>query len=132
MSISRLKLAPTLLLTIIVSLMAACGGGAGTTDSGGSSGGSGGTGGGGGNGGGGTGGGISQVQHVVIVAIETLDYADVVGSPSAPYFNSLISQGGLATNYFANVHPSIGNYFFMTTGEAVTIDDDFSGVVGID
>jgi phospholipase C len=72
------------------------------------------------------------VQHVVIVVLENLDYSDVVGSSSAPYINSLIPQGGLATNYFANVHPSIGNDFIMTTGEAYSTDDNFNGVVPID
>jgi acid phosphatase len=72
------------------------------------------------------------VQHVVIVVLENSNYDDVVGSPNAPYINSLISQGGLATQYYANVHPSIGNYFVMTTGEAYSTDDNFNGIVPID
>ncbi len=111
----------------------------GGTGSGGGSGSGGGTGsgGGGGTGGGGTGGGgggpsIPQVQHFAIVVLENADYSDIVGSPNAPYINSLIAQGGLAGNYYANVHPSIGNYFVMTTGVAYSTDDNFSGVVPID
>ena len=76
--------------------------------------------------------GIPQVQHVVIVVLENLDYSDIVGSPNAPYINSLIPQGGLATNYYADVHPSIGNYFIMTTGVAYSTDDNFNGIVPID
>ncbi len=76
--------------------------------------------------------GIPQVQHVVIVVLENLDYSDIVGSPNAPYINSLIPQGGLATNYYADVHPSIGNYFIMTTGVAYSTDDNFKGIVPID
>jgi acid phosphatase len=85
-------------------------------------------------GGGGSGGGpsIPQVQHFAIVVVENADYTDIVGSPNAPYINSLIAQGGLAGNYYANVHPSIGNYFIMTTGIAYSIDDGFSGIVPID
>lgn len=75
---------------------------------------------------------IPSVQHVVIVTLENADYDSVVGSPNAPYLNSLIAKGGLATNYYANVHPSIGNYFVLTTGQFVTLDDSFSGVVSID
>ena len=136
---------------LVVAILASCGGagsnnmsagtgsgssgtsgsGSGNSGTGGSgSGGSGGTGG--GSGGSGGGGGIAQVQHVVIAVLENLDYADVVGSSSAPYINSLIAQGGLATQYYANVHPSIGNYFVMTTGEAYSTDDNFDGVVPID
>ena len=72
------------------------------------------------------------MQHFAIVVLENADYSDIVGSPNAPYINSLIAQGGLAGNYYANVHPSIGNYFVMTTGVAYSTDDNFSGVVPID
>lgn len=84
---------------------------------------------------GGGGGGSSQippVQHVVIVVLENTNYDSVVGSANAPYINSLFPQGGLATNYYANAHPSIGNYFYLTTGELVTLDDNFSGMVSDD
>jgi acid phosphatase len=40
-----------------------------------------------------------------------------------PYFNSLINQFGLATQYYANTHPSIGNYFMLTTGQILTNND---------
>jgi acid phosphatase len=49
-----------------------------------------------------------------------------------PYLNSLASQYGLATQYFANTHPSIGNYFMLTTGQLVTNDDSFAGPVSVD
>ena len=40
-----------------------------------------------------------------------------------PYLNSLASQHALATNYFADTHPSIGNYLMLTTGIVETNDD---------
>src|SRR5437660_3080429 len=49
-----------------------------------------------------------------------------------PYLNSLASKYGLATQYFANTHPSIGNYFMLTTGQIITNDDGFSGTVSAD
>lgn len=49
-----------------------------------------------------------------------------------PYLNSLATQYGLATQYFANTHPSIGNYFMLTTGQIVTNDDGFTGMVDVD
>ncbi|PYT94064.1 MAG: hypothetical protein DMG36_06510 [Acidobacteria bacterium] len=61
--------------------------------------------------------------HIIIVVEENTDYASVVGSSSAPYLNSLINQYGLATQYYANTHPSIGNYFMLTTGQILTNDD---------
>jgi acid phosphatase len=49
----------------------------------------------------------------------------VIGSPSMPYLNSLAAQYGLATQYYANTHPSIGNYFELTAGQIVTNDDGY-------
>jgi acid phosphatase len=49
-----------------------------------------------------------------------------------PYLNSLAMQNGLAMQYFANTHPSIGNYFMLTTGKIETNDDSFSGVISDD
>jgi acid phosphatase len=49
-----------------------------------------------------------------------------------PYLNSLAQQYGLATQYFANTHPSIGNYFELTTGQIITNDDGYTGTVSAD
>jgi len=61
--------------------------------------------------------------HVVLVALENTNYSDVIGSSSMPYLNGLANQYGLATQYYADTHPSIGNYFMWTTGQIVTNDD---------
>lgn len=66
---------------------------------------------------------LPKFGHVVIVVEENQGYSQVVGSSSMPYLNSLISQYGLATNYVADTHPSIGNYFVLTTGQILTNDD---------
>jgi hypothetical protein len=68
-------------------------------------------------------------QHVFVVVEENQSYADVIGSPSMPYLNSLARKYGLATRYYANTHPSIGNYFMLTTGQIITNSDHFSGIV---
>lgn len=68
-------------------------------------------------------------SQVVLVVLENENYADVVGSTNAPYLNSLLAHGTLATNYYANSHPSIGNYFMMTSGNLVSTDDAYSGTV---
>ena len=61
--------------------------------------------------------------HVFVVVEENHNYSDVVASPSMPYLNGLINQYGLASNYFANAHPSIPNYFMLTTGQTLTLID---------
>lgn len=61
--------------------------------------------------------------HVFIVVEENHNYADVVASASMPYFNGLANKYGLAANYFANGHPSIPDYFMLTTGQTLTVID---------
>jgi acid phosphatase len=61
--------------------------------------------------------------HVLLVALENANYTDVIGSSSMPYLNGLANQYGLATQYYADTHPSIGNYLMWTTGQILTNDD---------
>src|SRR5687767_8062586 len=46
-----------------------------------------------------------------------------------PYLNAIANRYGLAVNYFANTQPSIGDYFWLTTGQVITNDSNFTGVV---
>jgi acid phosphatase len=119
-------------LALCLSLLISCGGGSSSSGGSGSGGGGAGTGGGGtGTGGGGP---VSSpsVQHVGIVIFENQNYSDVVGNSAMPYLNTLIQQNALATQFYANVHPSIGNYFMMTTGQVVSTSDSFSGTISGD
>jgi phospholipase C len=68
----------------------------------------------------------------VLVVEENSSYSEVIGSSEMPYLNSLAAQYGLATRYFANTHPSIGNYFMLTTGQIITNNDSFTGTVDVD
>jgi phosphatidylinositol-3-phosphatase len=71
-----------------------------------------------------TGIGTAPFGHVVIVVEENANYASVVGDTATmPYLNSLIASYGLATQYYSNTHPSIGNYLMLTTGQVLTNDD---------
>src|SRR5213083_80176 len=73
----------------------------------------------------------TQFGHVFVVTEENTDYIDVIGSSSMPYLNSLAQQYGLATQYYANTHPSIGNYFELSTGQIITNDDSYSTVENV-
>ncbi len=79
-----------------------------------------------------SGGTIPRAGHVFIVTEENTDYAGVIGSSSMPYLNSLAQQYGLATQYYANTHPSIGNYFELATGQIITNNDSYSTIVTVD
>jgi hypothetical protein len=62
--------------------------------------------------------------HVFIVVEENHSYSQVVGNPSMPFLNTLINNYGLATQYFANSHPSLPNYLWLTSGSSDGIATD--------
>ena len=68
-------------------------------------------------------------SHVVVVLEENNSYSAVIGSANMPYLNSLAAKYGLATQYYANTHPSIGNYFMMTAGSLITNNDSTTATV---
>jgi len=70
-----------------------------------------------------------RFNHVFILVEENTDYSSVIGGSSMPYLNGLGQQYGLATQYYANTHPSIGNYFMMTVGKIITNNDSYASVV---
>lgn len=74
----------------------------------------------------------SASKHVVIVMEENQGYSTVVGNSNWPSLNSLIRNGALATHYYANTHPSIGNYFMLTTGKLLTNNDASTTVWNVD
>jgi phosphatidylinositol-3-phosphatase len=71
-------------------------------------------------------------SHVVVLVEENHSYSEVMGNSSMPYFNSLAAQYGLATQYFANAHPSLPDYMVLTTGLTETLDDNFAGTISDD
>lgn len=75
---------------------------------------------------------IPAADHVFLIVLENHAFSQVIGSPFMPYLNSLAAQHSLATNYFANTHPSIGNYFMLTTGNIETNNDAFTGTISSD
>jgi hypothetical protein len=68
-------------------------------------------------------GGAAHYDHVVWILLENVGYS-VIGSPGAPYLNSLASRCGLATNYYGVAHPSLPNYIALTSGSTQQITDD--------
>lgn len=72
---------------------------------------------------------VPQVQHVFVVVEENQSFDDVIGNPDMPYLNQLAAHGALARQYFANTHPSINNYFYLTFGNKGTTLPGFSADV---
>lgn len=60
--------------------------------------------------------GIPRPDHVIVVVEENHAYGEIIGSPSAPYINSLAGQGALFTNSHGVTHPSQPNYLYLYSG----------------
>jgi acid phosphatase len=78
------------------------------------------------------GGKIPVVAHVFVLVEENHSYSSVIGNSAMPYTNSLAQKNALATQYFANRHNSLPNYFMLAVGDMVTTDDLFTGTVTAD
>ena len=78
---------------------------------------------------------LSQVpssKHVYIVAEENHSYQHLVGSANMPYLNGLINQNGLATQFYANQHSSLPDYFWVTAGQAITQNNETTLTYDVD
>ena len=75
---------------------------------------------------------VPRSKHVYIVAEENRSYEHIVGSASMPYLNSLINKGGLATQFYSNMHGSLENYLVVTSGQYITHNNDTLSVFNVD
>ena len=65
--------------------------------------------------------------HIAVIVMENEEYSGIIGSPSAPYVNSLARRYALATGMYAITHPSLPNYLALTGGSTFGIDSDCTG-----
>lgn len=76
---------------------------------------------------------VPQAQAMVVIVMEENHaYEQVIGNTNMPYLNSLAQQGASATQYYADAHPSLSNYFAITTGATQTNDNNFPGPLAAD
>ena len=68
-------------------------------------------------------------KHVIWIWMENHSYNTIIGSPRAPYINSLATECGLATNYHNVSHPSLPNYVSATSGLGYSAIARFDGFV---
>jgi phosphatidylinositol-3-phosphatase len=62
------------------------------------------------------------VGHIVIVIGENANASDA--ERGCQWLDALGAKYATASRYYADTHPSIGNYFVMTTGQVLTNDDE--------
>jgi phosphatidylinositol-3-phosphatase len=67
---------------------------------------------------------VPEPAHTVVVVMENHSYADIVGSPAAPFINNLARRGALFTRSHAVTHPSEPNYLALFSGSTQGVADD--------
>jgi len=65
---------------------------------------------------------VPRFQHVFLFYFENEDFKSVIGNTrQAPYLNSLLPHASLLSNFFAEEHPSDGNYLALAGGSTFGI-----------
>jgi phospholipase C len=68
---------------------------------------------------------MPRYAHVFVIVAENKGHELIIGAATAaPNLNRLAHQYGLATQFFAEVHPSEGNYIAMLAGDTLGVHDD--------
>jgi acid phosphatase len=67
---------------------------------------------------------VPRYSHIVMVIEENHSYEQIIGSPQAPYINSLARAGALFTDSHAITHPSEPNYMALTSGSTHGLSSD--------
>ncbi|MGI8500465.1 MAG: alkaline phosphatase family protein [Hassallia sp.] len=67
---------------------------------------------------------IPKYDHIFVIIEENKSYDQIIGNPNAPIINKLAKTYNLASNFYAEVHPSEANYIAMLGGDTFGIHDD--------
>ncbi|UOF88972.1 alkaline phosphatase family protein [Fodinisporobacter ferrooxydans] len=67
---------------------------------------------------------VKTIDHIVVVIEENHADKEIIGNPSAPYFNYLAKHGASFTNYHAIEHPSQPNYLDIFSGSNQGVKSD--------
>lgn len=68
--------------------------------------------------------GIPKLDHVFVIMMENHAYAQIIGSPNAPFINKWAKSANLATNYYGIGHPSLTNYLEVVGGSNFGVESD--------
>jgi YVTN family beta-propeller protein len=69
---------------------------------------------------------VPRYQHVFLFYFENEDFRSIIGNTrQAPYLNSLLPRASLLSQFFAEEHPSDGNYLALAGGSTfgIPLDD---------
>lgn len=65
-----------------------------------------------------------KYKHIFVIVEENKAYDQIIGNANAPNINQLAKTYGLATQFYAEVHPSEANYVAILGGSTFGIHDD--------
>jgi hypothetical protein len=69
--------------------------------------------------------GVPSFDHVLLLLMENESQSDIRGNSAAPYINgTLLANYAYTTNYSTTYHPSLPNYFDLTTGSSQSVTCD--------
>jgi phosphatidylinositol-3-phosphatase len=67
---------------------------------------------------------VPRYAHVVVIIDENKNYEQILDPVGAPEISALAKAYGLATHFYAEVHPSEANYVALLGGDTFGIHDD--------
>jgi phospholipase C len=67
---------------------------------------------------------VPRYSHIFVIMEENKDYAQIMSAANAPHIGSLAKTYGVATRFYAEVHPSEPNYVALVGGDTFGIHDD--------
>ena len=67
---------------------------------------------------------VPNFSQVYVIVMENQEASSIIGNPAAPYFNSLATSYGLASNYTAIGHGSQPNYLALVSGSTDGVTDN--------
>jgi phosphatidylinositol-3-phosphatase len=74
----------------------------------------------------------ARYAHVIWIVFENQSAKHIIGNRRLPFVNRIARRCGLATNFFAEAHPSLPNYIAMTSGGTHGVSGDSSGLLAAD
>lgn len=67
---------------------------------------------------------VPRSSHVWMITEENTSYENAVGNSQMPYYNQLINQYGLATQFYSDQHSSLPALMWFVAGAPVTLNND--------
>jgi acid phosphatase len=67
---------------------------------------------------------VPRSSHVWLVTEENRSFEEIIGNPLMPYYNGLLKQAGLATQFYSEQHSSLPALMWYVAGAPVETNND--------